>query len=343
MTEATARPGVSPARISAEPPATLLGGRYRLLERLDLGATAEVWRALDEDLDRDVAVKLLHEHLLRDDVARRRVQREALAAARLSHPGIVTVYDVLVSDDRAAIVMELVRGETLRVRLDREAPLLESDAVTVVSQVAHALAHAHAEHVIHRDVKPGNVMVDDQGRARLIDFGIARELEDEALRMTLTGTVIGTLHYLAPEQLAGDGASAASDVYSLGVVLYEALAGRPPFPASRPALLVAAQSASPDAIPGVSDSVQGLCRAALAPDPGARPTAVQLAAALESFAVPTDATRVAAVPVAAVRRPTLTAMVAFRVSTARMVAIAVGAATGILSAAVLLIVLASLR
>src|SRR5918997_2826533 len=193
--------------------------RYRLIERLAVGGSAEVWRAHDEQLDRPVAVKRLHPHLLPDTSSRQRLAAEARAAAGLSHPVIVDVYDVDSTGDSPALVMELVDGESLSARIDRDGPLPAGQAVAVTADVAEALYHAHQQGVIHRDVKPGNVLIGRDGRPRLVDFGIAHSLAGSAERLTLTGTVIGTLHSMAPEQLAAGPITPRTDLYGIGAVL----------------------------------------------------------------------------------------------------------------------------
>src|SRR4029079_7482932 len=181
-----------------------LAERYVLEERLADGGSAEVWLARDPVLDRAVAVKVLHRHLLADPTMRARLEQEARAAAALSHPGIVTVHDVDVDDTSAAVVLEFVAGESLSDRIRRDGPLPPTEAARIAAEGAEALAHAQERGVIHRDVKPSNVLIEPDGRARLVDFGIAWVMEDPESRLTQTGTVAGTLRYLAPEQLRGE-------------------------------------------------------------------------------------------------------------------------------------------
>jgi eukaryotic-like serine/threonine-protein kinase len=201
----------------------LVLGRYRLRRRLGAGAFATVWRARDERLDRDVAVKILP----RDRVVGGRFEREARAAARLSHPGIVTLYEAAVDDDGAYLVSELIRGATLD-RMLRDGRLSDRDVVAIGIALCDALAHAHAHGVIHRDVKPSNVLVPSHSPtpgqpAKLTDFGVARVLGGDAL--TRTGDVVGTVAYMAPEQAQGLPAGAPADLFSLALVLYEAFTG----------------------------------------------------------------------------------------------------------------------
>jgi serine/threonine-protein kinase len=277
MTQAV-RPGRSAAP-------ELVMGRYRLAERIGAGGSAEVWRGVDERLARPVAVKLLHAHLLRDDGARERFEREARAAAALSHPGIVAVYDVDASALGAAIIFELVDGETLADRLARSGPLAPAEVARIGAELAEALQHAHERGVIHRDVKPGNVLLSNDGRARLVDFGIARVLDAEAAKLTSAGMIAGTLRYLAPEQLAGAEASEASDLYALGTVLYEMATGRPAFSAPTPVALAEAQAHVPADPAGVPSELAAVWREALDPDPARRPArAADMAAQLRAIA-----------------------------------------------------------
>ncbi len=203
--------------------APLVLDRYALHKRLGSGAFGTVWMARDERLERDVAVKIL----ARDLIADGRFEREARAAARLSHPAIVTLYEAAVDDDGAYLVSELVRGETLG-RLLEDGELSDRDIVEIGVALCDALAHAHEQGVVHRDVKPSNVLIPRSGRSirtpcKLTDFGVARIIDSDSL--TLTGDVIGTLNYMAPEQSAGLEAGEAADLYSVALVLYEALSG----------------------------------------------------------------------------------------------------------------------
>jgi serine/threonine-protein kinase len=261
-------------------PGVLLVGRYRLDERVGQGGMAEVWRAHDEQLDRDVAIKLLHRHLLPDERSRERFAAEARAVAGLSHPGIVTVHDIVVDDGLAGIVLELVDGETLNDVIAREGRIAEAGAAAITAQVAHALQAAHDRGLVHRDVKPANVLLSPDGRARLVDFGIARALDDRESNLTLPGTIMGTLRYMAPEQLADGAADRATDVFGLGSLLYEMLVGRPPFPAATPAALMAQQRQGAPPVHRVSPELANLARTALNHDPERRPRTPGLMAAL---------------------------------------------------------------
>ncbi|MEO7556824.1 MAG: protein kinase, partial [Acidimicrobiales bacterium] len=205
----------------------LLAGRYRLDALIASGGMAQVWEATDRVLTRPVAVKILHAHLAADDTFVERFRREAIAAARLAHPSIVAIYDTCSENGMEAIVMELVRGTTLRHLLDERRTLDASEAVGVIGQVADALDVAHKAGVVHRDVKPANILLSNDGRVLVADFGIAKAAEVSDL--TGTGTTLGTVKYLSPEQVEGANVDARTDVYALGVVLYECLCGRPPF------------------------------------------------------------------------------------------------------------------
>ncbi|MGI8714830.1 MAG: serine/threonine-protein kinase, partial [Solirubrobacteraceae bacterium] len=219
----------APAAPRGRPPleAPLVLDRYRLHRRLGAGAFGTVWMARDERLERDVAVKLLP----RERIVGGRFEREARAAARLSHPGIVTLYEAAVDDEGAYLVSELVRGATLDTLLIA-GRLSDHDIVAIGIALCDALEHAHAQGVVHRDVKPSNVLVPESGSgrgqvppqvAKLTDFGVARLIDSDSL--TATGDVLGTLAYMAPEQAQGLEADAPADLYSLALVLYEALTG----------------------------------------------------------------------------------------------------------------------
>ncbi|MDQ1445448.1 MAG: eukaryotic-like serine/threonine-protein kinase [Acidimicrobiaceae bacterium] len=215
----------------------VLAGRYRLVEPIARGGMAEVWEAHDEVLARPVAVKVLHAHLARDPGFAERFRREAVAAARLAHPNIVATYDAGTDGDTAYIVMELVKGRTLRQALEVDAALSSSTAARIAIDVADALDCAHRNGLVHRDVKPANILLAEtpgsaQLRVKVADFGIAKlEAEAGGGDLTQTGAVIGTAKYLSPEQVEGRTPDARSDLYALGVVLYEMLCGRPPFAA----------------------------------------------------------------------------------------------------------------
>lgn len=208
-----------------------IGDRYRLEAPIARGGMATVWRAVDTVLTRPVAVKVLHAHLAADPEFVARFRREAVAAARLAHPSIVAIYDTC--DDPEAIVMELVDGRTLRDELDARGFLPPEEAVSIASSICQALELAHKAGIVHRDVKPANVLLSSGGQLKVADFGIAkaaRELGDDDLPdLTAIGRMVGTAKYLAPEQVSGADVDARADVYAVGAVLYEMLCGRPPF------------------------------------------------------------------------------------------------------------------
>ncbi|WP_046469177.1 serine/threonine-protein kinase [Allosalinactinospora lopnorensis] len=222
---------------------TLLSGRYRLDEQIGSGGMGTVWRATDTLLNRPVAVKLLHPAQMAQPTSRERFRTEGRITAGLSHPGIAQVFDYGEQDDRAFLIMELVPGEPLSSILRRKGALEHGATLDIVVQAAQALAAAHARGVVHRDMKPGNLLVTEDGTVKLTDFGIARG--NESVTLTQTGMVMGTAQYISPEQASGGSATFASDIYALGVVAYECLAGRPPFTADTPLALALAHTREP--------------------------------------------------------------------------------------------------
>jgi eukaryotic-like serine/threonine-protein kinase len=267
-------------------------GRYLLEERIARGGSADVWRAHDEELDRRVAVKLLHSHLVPDELARLRLAAEGRLVASLDHPSIVKVYDVLAEGDNPALVMELIEGESLNLRLARDGAIPARAAAAIGAEVAEALAEAHRHGIVHRDLKPSNILLDTDGHAHLADFGIAHSLEPDAERLTQTGMVVGTPAYIAPEQLAGTEVGPRTDIFGLGSVLFEMLAGVPPFAAMAPLPLAQAHSAGPPAMPGIDPELVALTRACLAESPSQRPgDAALIAATLRSYAAMDPAER----------------------------------------------------
>ncbi|WP_249011307.1 protein kinase [Conexibacter sp. DBS9H8] len=206
---------------------TTLSGRYRLEARIGSGGMSTVYRALDETLQRHVAIKLMHREMSSDSDQLERFRREARAVAQLSHPHIVGVIDAGEDEGRPYIVFEYVEGETLKERIRRLGRLPIPEAVAYAIEIARALGAAHARHIIHRDVKPQNVLIDDEGSAKVTDFGIARTLDEDGL--TADGRVLGTTDYVSPEQALGRRVNGQSDLYSLGIVLFEMLTGDVPF------------------------------------------------------------------------------------------------------------------
>ena len=206
-----------------------LGARYRLEERIGTGGMSTVYRAVDETLERSVAVKVMNREVDDDSDRLERFRREARAVAQLSHPNVVGVIDAGEDSGHPYIVFEFIEGETLKQRLRRMGRLPVPEAVAYAIEIARALGAAHARHIVHRDVKPQNVLIDAEGTAKVTDFGIARSLEEEGL--TDDGRVLGTTDYVSPEQALGHSVTGQSDLYSLGVVLYEMLTGELPFSA----------------------------------------------------------------------------------------------------------------
>ena len=205
---------------------TLVDGRYLIQNRLGSGGMADVYCAEDRQLGRRVALKILHRRFSRDQEFVERFRREAQAAAGLQHPNVVSVYDRGRFDDTYYIAMEYLPGRSLKQLIREEAPLDPLRAIDITIQILKAARFAHRRGVIHRDLKPHNVIVDDSGHAKVTDFGIARA---GASDMTETGSIMGTAQYLSPEQAQGQRVAAASDLYSIGIILYEMLAGRVPF------------------------------------------------------------------------------------------------------------------
>ncbi len=208
-------------------PGTVIAGRYEARSLLASGGMAEVWEGIDQVLQRRVAIKVLHPHLAADETFRQRFRAEAIAAARLRHPSIIAIFDTCSDRGTEAIVMELLHGRTLREFLDERGRLDPAEVVDIGADVADALQTAHAAGVVHRDIKPANILLCDDGRVVVTDFGIAKVRDSGDL--TTTGIMLGTVKYLAPEQVASEPVDPRTDQYALGVVLYEALCGCPPF------------------------------------------------------------------------------------------------------------------
>jgi eukaryotic-like serine/threonine-protein kinase len=265
-------------------PETLIDGRYRVISRLGSGGMADVYLAEDQLLGRQVAVKVLHRHFAEDQEFVERFRREASSAAALSHPNIVAIFDRGEWNGTYYIAMEYVAGRSLKTIVREHGALEPASAIDIVIQILRAARFAHRRGVIHRDLKPHNVLIDEEGRARVTDFGIARA---GASDMTLTGSIMGTAQYLSPEQAQGHTVSGASDLYSIGVILYELLTGVVPFEGETAVAIafkqVSAEPQPPSALrPGLPHSLDAVVLRALAKDPAQRyPDADALIAALE--------------------------------------------------------------
>jgi eukaryotic-like serine/threonine-protein kinase len=264
-------------------PNTIIDGRYRVLSRLGSGGMADVYLAEDQLLGRSLAVKVLHHHFAEDQEFVERFRREASSAAGLSHPNIVGIFDRGEWDGTYYIAMEYVPGRSLKELVREQGPLDPVVAIDIVTQILQAARFAHARGVIHRDLKPHNVILDEEGRARVTDFGIAQA---GASDMTMTGSIMGTAQYLSPEQAQGHAVSAASDLYAVGVILYELLTGAVPFDGDTAVAIafkqVSAQPPAPSAAnPTVPTVLDEIVLRALAKDPAARyASAEQFIAAL---------------------------------------------------------------
>jgi len=259
----------------------LVAGRYRLISAIGRGGMGEVWRATDEVLGRAVAVKLLlGEHA--DESATARFRLEAQTAARLSHPHLVAVFDFGAWENRLFLVMELVEGRSLADLLLAQERLGPEQAAHIAGQAAAGLAAAHRQGIVHRDIKPGNLMLDGEGTVKIGDFGIAQFVDDPSAALTTTGHIVGTSLYLAPERALGRTADAASDMYSLGCVIYQLLLGQPPF-RSDTATATLYQHVDTPPVPlrqrgvDVSAAFDSYLLGLLAKQPEDRPTAQQVA------------------------------------------------------------------
>jgi eukaryotic-like serine/threonine-protein kinase len=265
-------------------PETIIDGRYRVVSRLGSGGMAEVYLARDELLGREVAVKVLHQHFAEDQEFVERFRREASSAAGLSHPNIVAIFDRGEWNGTYYIAMEYVDGRSLKALVRERGALDPAVALDIVIQILRAARFAHRRGVIHRDLKPHNVLLDDEGRARVTDFGIARA---GASDMTMTGSIMGTAQYLSPEQAQGFAVSSSSDIYSVGVILYELLTGVVPFEGETAVAIafkqVSATPAPPSSLnPALPPSLDAVVLRTLAKDPAERyADAEELIAALE--------------------------------------------------------------
>jgi serine/threonine-protein kinase len=251
---------------------TLVDSRYRIVRRIGSGGMADVYCAEDTHLGRQVALKVLHRRFAQDQEFVERFRREASAAAGLQHPNVVNVFDRGRHDGTYYIAMEHLEGRTLKEIVESEAPLAQERVVDFGLQILQAAGFAHRHGVIHRDFKPHNVIVDEQARAKVTDFGIARAGASE---MTETGSIMGTAQYLSPEQAQGHAVTATSDLYSIGVMLYEMLAGRLPFEGeSAVSIALKHLSEPPTPIsqlrPDVHPALESVVMAALAKDPARR-------------------------------------------------------------------------
>ncbi|WP_129660321.1 protein kinase domain-containing protein [Rothia uropygialis] len=261
-----------------------LGGRYGLTERIAIGGMGEVWKAKDKVLGRIVAVKILKEEYTGDPGFLERFRAEARHTALLNHPGVANVFDYGEEEGSAYLVMELVPGEPLSNIIEREKTLPADRTLNIIAQTARALAAAHAQGLVHRDVKPGNIMITPDNRVKVTDFGIAR-LADQ-VPLTATGQVMGTAQYLAPEQATGQTATASSDLYSLGIIGYECLAGKRPFTGeSQIAIALAQVNDPPPPLPkSVPVPAQAMIMCLLSKDPAQRPAnATTLASAVDAI------------------------------------------------------------
>jgi eukaryotic-like serine/threonine-protein kinase len=266
---------------------SVLGGRYRLVELLGQGGMATIYRATDAQLGRDVAVKILRPEYGRDPDFVARFRAEAQAVASLSDPNVVRVYDFGMDPVGPYIVMEYVDGEDLATLIRRTGPLQPRQAARIVAEAASALAAAHARGIVHRDIKPGNILLAHDGRVEVTDFGIARAISEA--QMTLPGTTLGSVHYFAPEQARGEPATERSDIYSLGIVLFELLTGRRPFEGDSAASIAMARLSGP--VPsasalqaGIPAELEAIDQKALALEPGDRfASAAAMADTLEAW------------------------------------------------------------
>ncbi|HWC12959.1 MAG TPA: serine/threonine-protein kinase, partial [Acidimicrobiales bacterium] len=284
----------------------LVAGRYAWRERLGRGGFGVVWRAHDTLLLRDVAVKAIELPPVLDDEekarVRRKVLREARAAARLNHPGLVTVFDVIEEDGRPLIVMELVKAPTLAQVVEREGPLPDERAAGIALDVLDALTAAHAEGIIHRDVKPANVMVSESGHVQLADFGIASVIDDP--KVTSSGSVAGSPAYMAPEQAANLPTSAATDLWGLGTTLWFAVQGEPPF-AERGAIATMTAVVNEDPRPLRRETALApLLRDLLVKDPADRPSAAEVRVRLHAVTAGEDGKDTATMELATAVEPT---------------------------------------
>jgi eukaryotic-like serine/threonine-protein kinase len=273
---------------------TLARGRYRVADVLGRGGMAVVYLARDDELDRPVAIKLLAGHLADDTIFRDRFVREARLAAGLSQPNIVQIYDAGEDDGHPYIVMEYVDGRSLADELDLDGPLDPGRVVDLGVQVCAGLEHAHATGLVHRDIKPGNLLLGENGTVKIADFGIARAAE--TTRLTQMGSVLGTAAYLAPEQALGEEVTAAADIYSLGCVLYECLTGRTPYVFETLAELAVKHREEPirpvrELRPEIPEGLEAVVMRSLARNPEYRPPSAAALGQELAATAPDDVTR----------------------------------------------------
>jgi serine/threonine-protein kinase len=249
----------------------IYGNRYRLVDRIAIGGMGEVWRAHDEVILRDVAIKILKPEFMGDPGFLERFRVEARHAARVDHVGIADVYDYGEGSGSAYLVMEIVAGDSLARIIEKRIRLTEIEVLSIVEQTAKALHAAHEDGLVHRDIKPGNLLITPSGKVKITDFGIARVADQVAL--TATGQVMGTVQYLSPEQATGKPATPSTDIYSLGIVAYEALTGRRPFTGESQMVIAMAQiNDKPPAIgDDIDKRVQELILSCIAKKPNQRP------------------------------------------------------------------------
>ena len=278
-------------------PGSTLGDRYLLHQRIASGGMGDVWRAEDTVLGRTVAVKVLRPALVADPGFAARFRAEARTMAAISHPGIIDVYDYGHADDVAYLVMQYVEGEPLSALLEQFGRLAPDHTMRIVAQAADALHAAHVHGIVHRDVKPANLLIRPDGRLALSDFGIALSPHAEAL--TDTGEMMGTASYLAPEQVAGEAVGPPADVYALGLVLLECLTGEREYAGSTVEVALARLHRQPEVPDTLPDGWPGLLRAMTAREPDDRPLPAEAAAELDAIAAGGQATTVLATPMAA--------------------------------------------
>ena len=247
-----------------------INDRYEIIRSIGEGGMANVYLGYDTILDRNVAIKILRGDLSNDEKFVRRFQREALSASSLSHPNIVEMYDVGEDDGLYYIVMEYVEGKTLKQLLKKRGSLTLSEAIDIMLQLTDGMAHAHDSYIIHRDLKPQNIMIQDDGQIKITDFGIAMALN--STQLTQTNSVMGSVHYLPPEQANGSGSTLKSDIYSMGILMYELLTGKLPYKGENAVEIALKHLKEPlpsirDEIPDIPQSVENVILRATAKNP----------------------------------------------------------------------------